>query len=59
MFNYSCQQVNIVLTKNDIHTSIDIIIVAPTSVDLLPQFCATQGFDASNVVQAKKWNYCD
>jgi hypothetical protein len=26
---------------------------------LLPQSCTTQGFTASDAVQAKKWSYCD
>jgi hypothetical protein len=28
-------------------------------VDLLPQSCATQGFGDFDVVQVKKWNYCN
>jgi len=59
MFNSSRQQVNIVFTKDGICTLIDIIIVDPTWVDLLPQSCATQGFVTSNVVQTKEWSYHD
>jgi len=39
-----------VFTKNGIRIIVDIIIVDPTQVDLLPQSCTTQGFVASNVV---------
>jgi hypothetical protein len=35
-FNSSCQRLNIVLTKDDIHTSINIVIADPTRMDLLP-----------------------
>jgi hypothetical protein len=48
-----------VLTKNDIHTLVDVVIANPTPLDLLPRSCATQGFDVFDVVQAKKQNYCD
>ncbi len=44
-------------TKNGIRTLVDVIIADPTQVNLLLQSCATQGFDASNVAQAKEWSY--
>jgi hypothetical protein len=47
------------LTKNDIHTLVDVVIVDPTWMDLLPWSCATQGFVAFDVAQAKKQSYCD
>jgi hypothetical protein len=40
-FNSFCQQVNIVFTKNNIHTIVDIIITHPTWMNLLLRFCAT------------------
>jgi hypothetical protein len=36
MFNSSHRWVNIVLTKDGIHTLINIVIVNPTRIDLLP-----------------------
>jgi hypothetical protein len=36
------------LTKNDIRTLANVVIVNPTRADLLPQSCATQRFVASN-----------
>jgi hypothetical protein len=39
IINSSHQRVNIVLTKDGIHTLIDIVIVDQTRVDLLPQSC--------------------
>jgi hypothetical protein len=42
------------LTKNGIRTSIDIVIIGPTRMDLLHKSCATQGFVTSDVTQAKK-----
>jgi hypothetical protein len=42
-----------------IHTLIDIVIADPTQTDLLPRSYATQGFVASNVVQAKERSYCN
>jgi len=35
-FNSSCQQINIVFTKNDIHTLTDVVIANSTQADLLP-----------------------
>jgi hypothetical protein len=54
MFNTFCWQVDIVLTKDDIHTLVDVVIVNPMGVDLFPRSYATQRFVASNVFQAKK-----
>jgi hypothetical protein len=53
-FNSFCWWVDIVLFKNDICTLVDVVIVDPTWVDLLPQSCTAQGFVTSNAVQAKK-----
>ncbi len=53
-FNSFHQQIDIVLTKDDICTIFDIIIINPTGTYLLPQSCATQGFVAFDVAQAKK-----
>ncbi len=39
-FNSSREQINIVLTKNDICTLANIVITNPTRADLLPQSCA-------------------
>jgi len=59
MFNSSCWRINIVLTKDDIHILVDIVIVDPTRTDLFLRSCTTQGLVAFNVVQSKKWSYCD
>jgi hypothetical protein len=59
MFNTSCEWVDIVFTKNDIHTLIDIIIANPTWTNLLVQSYATTRFVASTATQAKEKNYCD
>jgi hypothetical protein len=59
MFNSFCWQIDIVFTKDDICTLVGVIIVDPMQADLLPWSCATQGFDAFNVAQAKKMNYHD
>jgi hypothetical protein len=40
-FNSSHWQVDIVLTKDDIRTFVDIVIANPTQADLLPWSCAT------------------
>jgi hypothetical protein len=45
MFN-SCQWVDIVLTKDNIHTLVNVVIVDPTWTDLLPRPYTTQGFAA-------------
>jgi hypothetical protein len=53
-FNSSCQQIDIVLTKDGIYTLTDVVIANPTRADLLSQSYTIQGFDASDVAQAKK-----
>jgi len=40
-FNSSHWQVDIVFTKDDIRTFVDIVIANPTQADLLPWSCAT------------------
>jgi len=56
-FNSFHWQVNIVLTKNGNITLIDVVIVDPMQVDLLPQSYTTQIFTTFNAVQAKERNY--
>jgi hypothetical protein len=53
MFNSSCQQVDIVFTKDDISTLVDVVIIDPTWTYLLPRSCTFQRFVASNAAQAK------
>jgi hypothetical protein len=48
-----------VLTKDGICTLVDIVIINPTRVDLLPQSCATQRFATFDATQAKKQSYCN
>jgi hypothetical protein len=43
-----------VFTKDDIRTLVNVAILNPTRANLLPRSSATQGFVASNVVQAKE-----
>ncbi len=45
------------LTKDDIHTLVDIIIIDPMWANLLPQTCETQRFVAFDAAQAKKKSY--
>ncbi len=47
------------LTKDDICTQVDIIIVDPTQSDLVFQSYTIQGFVASDVFQVKERSYCD
>jgi hypothetical protein len=42
-----------VLTKDGIHTLVDVVIVNPTQVDLLLRSCTTQGFFAFDVTKTK------
>jgi len=49
-FNSSCWWINIVLTKDDIYTLADVVIINPTRTDLPPQSCTIQGFVAFDVV---------
>jgi hypothetical protein len=46
-FHSFCQQVDIVFTKNGIHTLVDVVIVDLTQSDLLHRPYATQGFVTS------------
>jgi len=48
-----------VLTKDGIHTLIDVVIVDPTQADLLHQSYTTQRFVAFEAVQAKEKSYHD
>jgi hypothetical protein len=57
MLNSFCWRIDIVLTKDDIHTLTDVVIANPMWMNLLLQFCATQGFIASDVIQVKERNY--
>jgi len=58
-FNSFRQWVNIVFTKDDICTLANVVIVDSMRTYLFPWSCIIQGFFASNVVWAKKLNYCD
>jgi len=58
MFN-SFQQIDIMFIKDDIHTSVDVVIIGPMHADLLLQCCTIQEFITSNVFQAKEKNYCN
>jgi hypothetical protein len=58
-FNSSHQQVDIVLTKDAIHTLTNIVVAYPTRTDLLPPSCAIQGFVTSDAAQTKEKNYCN
>jgi hypothetical protein len=59
MFNSSYQQIDILLTKDDIHTLVNIVIANPTWAYLLPRSWATQRFVTLNTTQAKERSYCD
>jgi hypothetical protein len=59
MFASSFWWVNIVLTKDGIHTLVDIVIANPMFVNLPPQSCIIQRFVTTNVAQAKENSYCD
>ncbi len=45
------------LTKNDIHTLVDVVILNPTKANLLPRSCTIQGFIVSSAIQVKERNY--
>jgi hypothetical protein len=51
-FNSFWRRVDIVLIKNGIRTSVDVVIVDSTWMDLLIRSCITQGFVAFDVAQA-------
>ncbi len=57
--NYFHQQVNIVLTKNEICTLVDVVIANPMNVNLIFWSCTIQRFVALNAVPAKEKNYCN
>ncbi len=59
MFNSSHQQVNIVLTKDEFLTLVDVVITNPMNVNLFPWSCTTQKFVTLDVASAKERNYCD
>jgi hypothetical protein len=59
MFNSSCWRVDIVLTKNGIHSLANVVIVDPTRANLFFQSCATEGFISLDVTHVKKKNYCN
>ncbi len=48
--------IDIVLTKNGIHTLANIIIVDPTQAYLFPRSCTTQRFVTFNAIQSKEKN---
>jgi hypothetical protein len=56
-FHSFCQQINIVFTKNGIHTLTDVVIADPMWVDLLPQSCETQRFVTFDAIQTQEKNY--
>ncbi len=47
------------LTKDGIHTLINVVIANPTQTDLFPQSCATQGFAIFDAAQTKERSYCN
>jgi hypothetical protein len=54
-----CQRINIVFTKYDIHTLVNVVNVDSTRINLLPWSCAIQGFVAFDMTQTKESNYRD
>jgi hypothetical protein len=58
MFKSSFRWINIVLTKDDIHTLTNVFITDPMWADLLPRLCAIQKFATFDAIQAKERNYC-
>jgi len=59
MFNFSCWQVNIVFTKDGIHTLAKVVIVDLMCANLFIQSCTIQRFVDFDVAQTKKMSYCD
>jgi hypothetical protein len=51
------QWINIMLTKNDIHILIDVVIRDPIRTDLFPRSCAIQGFVTFDAIQAKERSF--
>jgi len=58
-FNSSRRWIDIVLIKDGICTLTIVVITEPTWIYLLPQSCATQGFVASDAIQANEMSYCN
>jgi len=56
-FNSSHRQIDIVFTKDGIHTLANVVSANLTWTDLFPRSCATQGFVIFDVSQAKERNY--
>jgi len=59
MFILSFRQVNIVLTKDGIHTLIEVVIVNPIRANVFPRSCIIKRFVDFDVTQTKKMSYCD
>jgi hypothetical protein len=59
MLNFFRSQIDILLTKDDIHTLVDVVIIDPMWTNLLFWFCTIQGFVAFDVIQVKEMNYCN
>jgi hypothetical protein len=57
IFKSSFRRIDIMFTKDDICIVVDIVITDPTWVDLLPQFCTTQGFVTFDAARTKKRSY--
>jgi hypothetical protein len=53
-FNFCCQQIDIMFTKDGIPTLADIVIANPMQANLFPQFCIIQGFGTFDVAPAKE-----
>ncbi len=56
-FNSFRQWIDIVLTKDGIHTLANIIIVNSMQANLFSRSCTTQGFATSDITQAKERSY--
>ncbi len=59
MFYSFSQQVDIVLTKDDICTLVNVVIFNSIQMDLIFRFCVIQRFVTSDATQAKEKNYRD
>jgi hypothetical protein len=55
--NSFCRWIDIVFTKDGIHTLIDVVIVDPTCANLLSWFWTIQRFVVSNEAQTKEKSY--
>jgi hypothetical protein len=56
-FNSSCQWINIVLTKDKVHTLANVVIVDQCMWNLLPQSYAIQRFVTFDTIQTKERSY--